>query len=510
MADRLKLYFTSDTHGYVYPTDFLSPGTLQQGLLRMPFHKDGNTLIIDGGDTLQGSPLTYYCRAKGIPMPCAQVMNDLRYDYFTLGNHDFNYGYDTLQDYLHRSNAQCLCANVRDQAENLPILPYAVHTLENGLRVGLIGIVTHWINLWEKPENLKTVTVSDTMEAARNAVSAMREQCDVLIGIYHGGFERDLETGRLLSTTDENIGWKLCEELPFDILLTGHQHIPTANKLIHGTHVAQTPGNAKACVKLTIDESGAITSELCVPDAPPAIKPWEQVLYDDLCKWLDTPIGRLSNALLPEPKLLMALHGSPIADFINRVQLDASGAQISCAALSNEVSGFKAEVTVRDVVSSYPFSNTLVVLRVTGQALKAALEQCATYFKVSDACEITIGDFFLKPKEAHYNYDYFYGIDYTFDLRKPAGKRVAKLEYRGKPVLPGDSFSLVMNNYRATGAGGFDCYLPCPREKEILTEVSELILNYLGSHSLIQVPVEKPYSVILPEGANVLFDSFGE
>ena len=498
MADRLTLYFTSDTHGYIYPTDFLSPGALEQGLLRMPFHKDGNTLILDGGDTLQGSPLTYYCRDRKTPMPCAEVMNDLQYDYFTLGNHDFNYGYDTLKDYLCRSNAQCLCANVRDQAKTLPILPYTVHMLENGLRIGLIGIVTHWINVWEKPENLGSIRVSDTMEAARGAVNALHDKADVLVGIYHGGFERDLETGKLLSGTDENIGWKLCEELPFDILLTGHQHIPMANKVVHGTHVAQTPGNAKACVKLTIDETGAISSCLCVPDAEPVIKPWEQTLYDELGKWLDTPIGKLSRALKPEPKLFMALHGSPIADFINRVQLDASGAQISCAALSNDVSGFKAEVTVRDVVSSYPFANTLVVLRVTGEVLKAALEQCATYFKVLDSGEITIGDFFLRPKEAHYNYDYFAGISYVFDLRKPVGERVTKLEYQGKPVHPGDSFTLVMNNYRVTGAGGFDCYLPCPREKEILTEVSELILDFFNNHPYIKIATQPSYTIILP------------
>ncbi|MBE0600567.1 MAG: bifunctional metallophosphatase/5'-nucleotidase [Firmicutes bacterium] len=499
MADRFTLYFTSDTHGYIYPTDFLSPGTLAQGLLRMPFHKDGNTLIIDGGDTLQGSPLTYYCRAKHIPMPCADVMNDLRYDYFTLGNHDFNYGYETLQDYLIRSSARCLCANVRDQAGALPILPYTVHTLQNGLRVGLIGIVTHWINVWEKPQNLASVRVSDAMDAARSAVSAVQGQCDVLVGIYHGGFERDPDTGKLLSATDENIGCKLCEELPFDILLTGHQHIPMAGKVIHGTHIAQTPGNARACVKLTIDDEGVIASALCVPDALPLIKPWEQALYSELGRWLDTPIGRLSKALVPEPKLAMALHGSPIADFINRVQLEASGAQISCAALSNEVSGFKAEVTVRDVVSSYPFANTLVVLRITGAVLKTALEQCASYFQVLADGSLSIDAFFTKPKETHYNYDYFAGISYAFDLRKPVGDRVVKLDIQGKAIHPGDSYSLVMNNYRVTGAGGFDCYLPCPREKDILTEVSELILNYLSDHSLIAIPDESPYTVILPD-----------
>lgn len=498
MANRLTVYFTSDTHGYIYPTDFISPGVLTQGLLRMSFPKDGNTLVIDGGDTLQGSPLTYYCRAKALPMPCARVMNDCGYDYITLGNHDFNYGLDTLSDYLQNSNAQCLCANVQDTAGRLPIAPYTVRTMENGLRVGLIGIVTDWINLWEKPENIVGVTVSDPMQAARDAVEALRDKVDLLIGIYHGGFERDLDTGRLLSDTDENIGWRLCEELPFDVLLTGHQHIPMANKVIHGTHVAQPPCNARAFVRLTVDDTGAISSRLCAPDAQPDIKPWQQTLYEDLTRWLDTPIGQLSKPLKPEPKLAMALHGSPIADFINRVQLDASGAQVSCTALSNDASGFNAQVTVRDVVSSYPFSNTLVVFQVTGQVLREALEQCATYFQVEADGSLGIGEAFRKPKEAHYNYDFFYGITYTFDLRQPAGKRVARLAYQGSALQPADSLTLVMNNYRATGAGSFGCYLACPRVKEIQTEVSELILNYLSSHALIAIPDDRPYTVVLP------------
>ena len=86
---------------------------------------------------------------------------------------------------------------------------------------------------------------------------------DVLVGLYHGGFERDLETGKPRERTDENIGWRLCEELPFDILLTGHQHIPMANRVIHGTHVAQTPGNATAYVKLDGGRRGARSRPGC-------------------------------------------------------------------------------------------------------------------------------------------------------------------------------------------------------------------------------------------------------
>jgi 2',3'-cyclic-nucleotide 2'-phosphodiesterase / 3'-nucleotidase len=499
MANRLILYFTSDTHGYIYPTDFISSDTLEQGLLRMRFPKDGNTLVLDGGDTLQGSPLTYYCHANNQPMPCSRVMNDLEYDDITIVNHDLNYGYETLLTYLRNSNAQCLCANITDHTGQLPILPYTVRMLKNGLRVGLIGITTHWINIWERPENLTRLTVSDTMQAAQEAVEALRGKTDLLIGLYHGGFERDLDTGKRVSDTDENISWQLCEELPFDILLTGHQHLPVANQVIHGTHIAQTPGNAKAFVRLIVDDNGTISSRLYKPDAPLALKPWERTLYTELNHWLDTPIGRLSRPLLPQARLEMALYSSPIADFINRVQLDASGAQISCVALSNDICGFQAQVTVRDVVSSYPFSNTLVVLRVSGRTLREALEQCATYFRISADGSVAIDEAFIKPKAAHYNYDYFYGIAYTFDLRNPVGNRVTGLSYQGNPIHEEDNFSLVMSNYRATGAGNFNCYLSCLHIKEIQTEVSELILDYLRKNTPVNIPHETPYTVILPK-----------
>lgn len=225
---KLTIYFTSDTHGYLYPNNFADEQPRPMGLLSMTFPKDENTLVIDGGDTIQGSPLTYFCRLHGLDIPVAQAMNDRGYDYVTLGNHDFNLGRDRLKAHLETLHAKCLCANVTDARHELPIGGAVVHTLGNGLRVGLVGIVTDWVNLWEKPENLVDLTVSDPLAAAREALRGL--EADVIIGVYHGGVERDLSTGRLLSQTDENIACRLCEELPFDLLLTGHQHIAMANQ----------------------------------------------------------------------------------------------------------------------------------------------------------------------------------------------------------------------------------------------------------------------------------------
>lgn len=496
---KLTVYFTSDTHGYVYPTDFIGDAPRAVGLLSMRFEKDGNTLVIDGGDTLQGSPLTYYCHANAVPMPMARVMNDMGYDYVTLGNHDFNYGYETIAGHLGELNARCVCANVTDKTGQLPIAPYVVLMLENGFRVGLVGVVTDWVKKWEKPENLADFVISDPFEAAKRAVEALRDRVDVLIGIYHGGLEKDIETGEILSRTGENIGCRLCEELPFDLLLTGHQHIALSNANYMGTHIVQTPANAAAFVKVVLGDDGRFVSELVKPEVPAAVKPWQMRLYNDLDAWLDKPIGRLSKPLIPRGKLDMALHGSSIADLFNMVQLDASGAQISCASLGNELRGFGRSVTVRDVVASYVYANTLVVLEVSGRVLRTALEQCATYFKVSEGGEVAIADQFVRPKEAHYNYDYFYGVEYKFDLGNPVGRRVVQLTYRGRAVADDEPFTLTMNSYRATGAGDFDFYAGCPRVREIETQVSELILSYLAAREMVQIPEAAPYRVILPK-----------
>ncbi len=490
---KLTIYFTSDTHGYLYPTTFADKQPRPMGLLAMSFPKDENTLVIDGGDTIQGSPLTTFCRQEHRELPVAAAMNARGYDYVTLGNHDFNNGYDEIRRYLDALNARCLCANVTDLRGELPISGATVHTLGNGLRVGLVGIVTDWVNRWEKPENLTELRVTDPLAAAREALSGL--EADIIVGIYHGGVERDLDTGRLLSRTDENIACRLCEELNIDLLLTGHQHIAMADRQWHGTHIVQTPCNATAYVRVTLEEDG-FHSELCAVPAAVTLTAEETALQAELNDWLDRPIGHLSQAIWPEDKLKMALEGSSIADFFNTVQRWASGADVSCAALGNDVRGFDSDVTVRDVVASYVYSNTLVVLRVTGDILRTALEQCARYF-ARTADGIAIADSFLHPKVAHYNYDYFGGIEYTFDLRQPEGERVVRLTRQGQPILPSDTLTLVMCDYRATGAGDFDCYCGCERVKEVPTEVSELILDYLMAHPQVAIPREHPIQTII-------------
>ena len=166
MKRKLQICFTSDIHGYLYPETYADKSRTPLGLLAgmRRYKKDGNTLILDGGDMLQGSALAMYCQKfQKDPSALAEAMNRAGYDFVTIGNHDFNYGYEYLTAYLRKLRAQVLCANVKlmREADRELIRPYEIVTLENGLRVAVIGIVTDYVNVWEQPENLREIRVTD-------------------------------------------------------------------------------------------------------------------------------------------------------------------------------------------------------------------------------------------------------------------------------------------------------------------------------------------------------------
>ena len=174
----------------------------------------------------------------------------------------------------------------------------------------------------------------------------------------------------------------------------------------------------------------------------------------------------------------MAAEGSCIADFFNEVQLSCSGAQLAATSLANEITGFPQTVRRRDVLTAYPYTNTLTVLRVTGRVLRQAMERSAEYFAIDEDGKLCVADAFLKPKVEHYNYDYFAGVNYTIDVFKPAGQRVTEVSYQGKAVKDSHEFTICLNSYRASGAGGYPEYTQCQVVREINVEMSDLILEY--------------------------------
>ena len=496
MNRTLTIFYTSDTHGYFSPVDYGTGMPAPTGLANCAanFVRDGNSLILDGGDTLQGSPFTYWFQqhssSKRECVP-AGLMNLAGYQFVTLGNHDFNYGRDVLEQFLNELDAVCLCANVH----GLPQLKRtAVVTLENGLRVGLTGITTPFITLWEKPEHLTGISIIDPIEEARAALRELRAAgVDLTVCIYHGGFENDVSTGQQLSETAENQAWRICQELDFDILLTGHQHMALQSARIGNTWTCQPPDKARSYIRMeaAVSEGGSVTAESCLlpagEQAQPAMAAYLATLDAEVSRWLDRPVGAIDVPLKPEAHLFMAVHGSLIANFFNQVQLAASGADVSVTSLGNEVRGFERSVSIRDVVATYIYPNTLSVIRVNRDILKQALERSAEYFALDENGVLCISDRFLRPKEEHYNFDYFAGIEAEIDVARPCGERVLSIRRNGHELSPDCDLTLCLNNYRAAGSGEYGFYADCELISNSPTEIVELIMDYITAHRHITV-----------------------
>lgn len=494
MNRNLSICFTSDIHGYYSAVDYATGNPVASGLAccASTFPDDGNTLIIDGGDNLQGSPFAYWLHQKPVEGAAiaARVMNLAGYDFITLGNHDFNYGPAALKAYLRNLDARCINANV----QGLPgVERTAVVTLKNGLRVGITGITTHFVNLWEKPENLTGITVAEAFPAAKAALEELKQAgVDLTVCIYHGGFESDLETGELLSATGENQAYRICKELDFDVLLTGHQHQPKANLQLFGTHACQAPDRARQYVRVDVSVSAQgeveARSQLVNPGEPEeSMAAFLAPLDAETAIFLDQPLGELDIPLEPGEHMEMAVNGSMIANFFNQVQLEASGADLSVTSMGNAVKGFDRQVTIRDVVATYVFPNTLKTIRVDRRVLKAALERSAEYFERNADGLLQVGRSFLMPIVQHYNYDYLAGLEVTVDARRPAGDRVVSMLYQGKELAEDQTLTLCLNSYRATGTGGYPLYAECELVKDQPTEISQMIIEYIDKYKQITV-----------------------
>lgn len=474
---KLKIIHTSDLHGYFFPTDYLDREIKETAYLSLlnNIEKDEHVILTDGGDILQGSSFDYFVKENLNSDIIADIMQNV--DYYTLGNHDFNYGYEYLKTYIENMKGKLVCANVKDKLGNIKIDPYAIKEID-GYKIGFAGIVTDWVNLWEREENIKNFEIRDAFEEAKKVLDELkREKTDLNILIYHGGYEIDLESGEKLTDTTENVGGKIAKELDFDIILAGHQHMELAGK-INNTLAIETPANGAKAALVEVDfdtkeiNSSFIEAKL---GENPLIKKYKNI-EEKVQDYLDLPIAKLSRDYMPEDRIKMALEGSDLADLINKIQIEYTGADISITSFANVISGLKKNLTTRDVLNTYRFPNTTVVLEIDGKTLRDALEQNFSYIEYDGSYKVAKK--FLEPKEEHYNFDFFYGIDYEKDLTKEVGKRIGKIFFKGKEIKDSDKFSLVMNNYRATGAGGFDMYKDLKVLKIYDKEVTEILLNY--------------------------------
>jgi 2',3'-cyclic-nucleotide 2'-phosphodiesterase (5'-nucleotidase family) len=468
-------------------------------------------VLIDSGDTIQGTPLLYYHNKKNNqpPDPMMLSMNALNYDAMAVGNHEYNFGLKVLEKARSEAKFPWLSANTYNkETRKTHYQPYIVKEI-GGVRVGILGLTTPGVPTWENLPNYAGLEFHEPLVEAKKWVPILRqkERADVVVIAMHMGVEEDLRTGEINpgQVQNENQAVTIAKQVPgVDLIFIGHTHRDVPSLVVNGVvltqanhwgrHLARADlylqnvaGKwrvyARSARTIPVDDKVEADAEILKIAEP----------YDrETQAWLSRPIGESSAELSAAEA---RFKDTAIMDLIQRVQLEAGKADVSMAASFNPQARIaKGQVTVRDIAGLYVYENTLVVLEVSGQQLKEALEHSAKYFKPYEPGKTL--DQLVDEKIPAYNFDIAEGVTYEIHIRKPIGQRIESLRFQGQPVTPAQKFRLATNNYRVNGGGGYTMYKNAPAVYRSSEEIRELIIDWVERHKTVPTEPTNNWKIV--------------
>ncbi|MEV1113530.1 5'-nucleotidase C-terminal domain-containing protein [Actinosynnema sp. NPDC049800] len=528
----LTVLGTTDLHGNVFNWDYFADrefddsGHNDVGLAKLSTlvkavrEERGahRTLLVDAGDTIQGTPLAYYY-AKVEPIgrrrvhPMAAAMNELGYDAAALGNHEFNYGIPLLRAFEKQLDFPLLAANAIDSATGEPAFrPYVIKTVwRTGappLRVGILGLTNPGIAIWDKAHVDGKMTFPGVLEQAREWVPKVRAAgADLVVVAAHSGADLSSSLGDLLPFP-ENCSALVAEEVPgIDAILVGHAHTEIAQRFVTNKatgrqvllteplfwgkrlslmefDLAWTPGRGW---RAEASRSQVLNTNT-VPEDPAVVRRL-RADHDKVVAYVNSKIGTSRSAM---SAATARYEDTAALDFVNLVQGTALKASLtealpvlSLASPFNKAAAIPAgDVSVRDVAGLYVFDNTLFGVRLTGAQLKDYLERSAAYFKAVGTPGPHQPDALTNANGTpDYLYDVAAGLDapltYDIDLARPVGQRITGLAYDGVAVTAEQAFAVAVNNYRQSGGGNFPHIATAPVLHNQQLEIRQLIIDWV-------------------------------
>jgi 2',3'-cyclic-nucleotide 2'-phosphodiesterase/3'-nucleotidase len=547
---KLTIMGTTDLHGCVFNWDYFKNIEYKDtagnniGLAKVATLVEAvrlqrgreNTLMIDAGDTIQGTPLDYYF-ARVAPItrhkihPMAAAMNHIGYDAAALGNHEFNYGIPLLRTFADQLHFPLLGANALDARTGLPAFrPYVIKTVkvrgERPVKVGILGLTNPGIAIWDKANVEGKMTFPGLVEQAKIWVPRMRASgVDVVVVAAHSGATTSSSYGDALPFP-ENAATLVAQQVPgIDAILVGHAHEEISERRVvnetTGREVVLTEplrwGMRLSLIDLTLVKvrgrwvvqsvgSSILNSNTVAED--PHVKKLLSADHDAVVTYVNAVIGSCTVAM----SCATARYEDTAAlDFINLVQGQAVRAAIAgtpaallpmlsiAAPFYKDANIPAGDVSVRDVAGLYIYDNTLLGITFTGAEVKAYLERSAVYFKQVTGtgpfapADLTNAVTVEAPKGTpDYNYDVMGGLDapltYDIDVSLAPGARILNLKYGGVDIKPDAEFVVAINNYRQSGGGGFPGVKTAPVVYNAQAEVRQLIIDWVTSNKVIDPP----------------------
>ena len=515
---------TSDMHGNIWGFSYEdSKETDNNGMARLYTYiqqvraENPNTILIDAGDDIQGTIMTddIYNKIPEEPHPVVAAMNYMGYDAMTLGNHEFNWGIDTMQKILSQAQFPVLAANVKDASGGFVTGAGWTIVEKDGVKVAVIGVVTPDVPIWDGgKEGVEACTYEAANTAVKNAIAEIGDGADVIVVSAHMGMYAEFD-----EDGGSDSAQKILDDNPeIDVLQVAHNHVVVSetqgDTVIGGV---RNGGRDIARFDLTLDQNNHVTDATVEIVDMTGVTPSQalrdiELVKESHQKTIDFITGGGAGedgeggaalgsttakfqpadeiAGLPEGKL----QDTAVMDLINKVQLENSGADVSAAALFKDTSDLpEGDINYGNIFDIYKFDNTLYRVTVTGKELKGYMEWAAACYNQWVPGDINIS---FDPEYPGYLYDMFAGVDYEIDLSQPKGERIKNVMFKGAPLQDDQTLTLAVNNYRYSSALKAQNLIAGKKEWESSNSIRDMIVAYLAEHSPISPEVDNNWKIV--------------
>ena len=477
----IKLLGTSDVHGRIVPWSYGADVEDKSGSYAQiaTYVKDvrknnKNVVLVEVGDAIQDNQIDVFAKDKKYykDHPIPKVLNEMNYDIFVLGNHEFNFGMKALDEILKDIKAKKLTANFYHKKNDKRYIDATTIIEKDGVKLGIIGLSTPMSAKFEEDTgNLKDMKFTSPTEEARTQVEKLKAKgVDAIIVIAHMGIENENkipDTGMrdVINAVDG-----------IDVVIAGHMHkdVPSEtikNTLItephrYGTVVSEVDLtfdiNDKKEVKLVKKESKTVPVKALEADKKivEIYKPY----HEKLRELNNVVIGQTANEMVPQE----TKHGvsaafskdTGLSSFINDVEQHYSGADVVTFSFDHQKARMdKGDIKKKDIIFNYRYAGgDVTVYELTGKQLKEYMEWSANYFDTIQPADTEYRYNAERKKSKYVTYDIFGGVNYKIDLRNPKGSKIVDLTLAdGKPVTDDMKLKVGMNSYRfaqLNGKGG--------------------------------------------------------
>ena len=477
----IKLLGTSDVHGRIVPWSYGADIEDKSGSYAQiaTYVKDvrknnKNVVLVEVGDAIQDNQIEVFAKDKKYykDHPIPKVLNEMKYDIFVLGNHEFNFGMKALDEILKDIKAKKLTANFYHKKNDKRYIDATTIIEKDGVKLGIIGLSTPMSAKFEEDTgNLKDMKFTSPTEEARTQVEKLKAKgVDAIIAVTHMGIDNENnipDTGMrdVINAVDG-----------IDVVIAGHMHkdVPSEtikNTLItephrYGTVVSEVDLtfdiNDKKEVKLVKKESKTVPVKALEADKKivEIYKPY----HEKLRELNNVVIGQTANEMVPQE----TKHGvsaafskdTGLSSFINDVEQHYSGADVVTFSFDHQKARMdKGDIKKKDIIFNYRYAGgDVTVYEMTGKQLKEYMEWSANYFDTIQPGDTEYRYNAERKKSKYVTYDIFGGVNYKIDLRNPKGSKIVDLTLAdGKPVTDDMKLKVGMNSYRfaqLNGKGG--------------------------------------------------------